>query len=96
MSEEKKEVKVNAFPISFSEFVKEPVKGVMFLCLIAISYLYIDGKLNYNRQIEKQGEQIEALQGKIDVLVEQVRKSDSLAAAFSSKIEILEQLGKIK
>ena len=65
MSEEKKSV---GFPLSFSEFAKQPVKGIMFLCLIAIGYLYVDLKINYNSQIEKQGARIESLEHKIDVL----------------------------
>lgn len=98
MSEEKssKEVKVNAFPISFSDFAKEPVKGVMFLTLIAISYLYVDGKLNYNKQIDKGLEKIEQLEQKIDGLSTQLRRSDSLQAASTSKLILLQELGKIK
>lgn len=93
MSEEKKSV---GLPISFSEFAKEPVKGIMFLCLIAVGYLYVDLKINYNSQIEKQGARIESLEHKIDVLTEQLRKSDSLLSASASKIRTLQELGKIK
>lgn len=93
MSEEKKSV---GFPISFSEFAKEPVKGVMFLCIIAVGYLYVDLKINYNNQIEKQGLKIEKLEAKIDILTQQLRKSDSLLSASASKIRTLQELGKIK
>lgn len=97
MSEEKVEKKLSVgLPISFSEFVKEPVKGVMFLCLVAVGYLYVDLKLNYNNQIEKQGEKIELLENKIDALTQQLRRSDSLQSASSSKLMILQELGKIK
>jgi hypothetical protein len=95
MSEEKKKTSIG-LPISFSEFAKEPVKGVMFLCLVAVGYLYIDLKINYNKQIDKQGEKIELLEAKIDVLTQQLRKSDSLQSAANSKLLLLEQLGKIK
>lgn len=94
MSEEKK-VSVG-LPISFSEFAKEPVKGVMFLCLVAVGYLYVDLKVNYNKQIEKQGEKIEILESKIDLLTAQLRKSDSTLAASTSKLMLLQELGKIK
>jgi hypothetical protein len=94
-SDEKKKISVG-LPISFSEFVKEPVKGVMFLCLVAVGYLYIDLKLNYNNQIQKQGEKIEILESKIDLLTQQLRKSDSLQASANSKLLILQELGKIK
>lgn len=97
MSEEKTEKKISVgLPITFSEFVKEPVKGVMFLCLVAVGYLYVDLKLNYNNQIEKQGEKIEMLESKIDLLTQQLRRSDSLQSAANSKLMLLQELGKIK
>jgi len=65
----KKELKVSApLPISFKEFAKEPVKGLMFICLVAVGYLYVDGKVNYSNQIEKQGQKIELLETKVDLL----------------------------
>jgi|TARA_R110000868_G_scaffold7810_2_gene41172 hypothetical protein len=97
MAEEKETKKIGVgLPITFSEFSKEPVKGVMFLCLVAVGYLYVDLKLNYNNQIDKQGQKIEALEGKIDALTQQLRRADSLQSASSSKLVLLEQLGKIK
>jgi len=97
MSEEKVEKKVSVgLPITFSEFAKEPAKGIMFLCLVAVGYLYIDLKLNYNKQIDKQGEKIEMLEAKIDALTQQLRRSDSLQSAANSKLALLQELGKIK
>lgn len=94
----KKEVKVstNPLPISFKEFAKEPVKGLMFICLVAVGYLYVDGKVNYSNQIEKQGQKIEVLETKVDLLTNQLRKSDSALSAAVSKIATLQELGKIK
>lgn len=92
----KKELKVNALPISFKEFAKEPVKGLMFICLVAVGYLYVDGKVNYSNQIEKQGQKIELLETKVDLLTNQLRKSDSALSSAMSKIATLQELGKIK
>lgn len=83
-------------PISFKEFAKEPVKGLLFIVIIAIGYLYIDGKVNYNTQIESQGKKIEVLESKVDLLTSQLRRSDSALAAALSKISVLQELGKIK
>jgi hypothetical protein len=91
-----KELNVNALPISFKEFAKEPVKGLMFICLVAVGYLYVDGKVNYSNQIEKQGQKIEVLETKLDVLTNQLRKSDSALSSAMSKIATLQELGKIK
>lgn len=83
-------------PISFKEFSKDPVKGLLFIVLIAIGYLYVDIKLS-NKEIQtKQDAKIEALEGKVSVLVEQLRKSDSTSSALASKISVLQELGKIK
>lgn len=92
----KKELKVSALPISFAEFAKEPVKGLMFICLVAVGYLYVDGKINYSNQIEAQGQKIEALETKVDLLTNQLRRSDSALSSAMSKIATLQELGKIK
>lgn len=88
--------KVSPLPISFKEFAKEPVKGVLFVALLAIGYLYVDNKFTYNDQIEKQSQKIDKLEAKIDILTMQLKRSDSLLAAAASKILTLQELGKIK
>jgi hypothetical protein len=93
---EKKEIKANPLPISFSEFAKEPVKGMLFIVVIAIGYLYVDGKINYTSQIEKQGQKIDALEIKIDNATMNLKRSDSLLSASLAKLTTLQELGKIK
>jgi hypothetical protein len=83
-------------PISFKEFSKDPVKGLLFIVLIAIGYLYVDGKMNYSNQIDKQGKKIEKLESKIDLLSNQLRRSDSALSGAISTINLLQQLGKIQ
>lgn len=83
-------------PISFKEFSKEPVKGLMFICLVAVGYLYIDGRLSYSSQIKTQGEKIEKLEVKVETLTDQLRRSDSTLSAAASKIKVLQELGKIQ
>ena len=83
-------------PISFKEFSKDPVKGLLFIVLVAIGYLYVDGKMNYNSQIEKQGKKIEKLETRIESLSTQLRKSDSTLSGAIATISILQQLGKIQ
>jgi hypothetical protein len=72
------------------------VKGLLFIVLIAIGYLYVDGKMMYNSQIQTQGTKIEVLETKVDALTNQLRKSDSALSAAMSKITVLQELGKIK
>jgi hypothetical protein len=88
--------KISALPISFEQFSKDPVKGFLFITLIAIGYLYVDQKMQYTEQIERQGSKIEKLEAKIDALGIQLKRSDSLLSATTSKILVLQELGKIK
>jgi hypothetical protein len=83
-------------PISFKEFSKDPVKGLLFIVLIAIGYLYVDIKMSNSSIVSKQDNKIIELEDKVDVLSNQLRKSDSASAALSSKISLLQELGKIK
>lgn len=83
-------------PITFKEFSKDPVKGLLFIVLIAIGYLYVDGKMNANNQIDKQGKKIEKLETKVDMLSTQLRRSDSALSGAISTINLLQQLGKIQ
>ena len=83
-------------PITFNEFSKDPVKGLLFIVLVAIGYLYVDIKLS-NQDIQtKQNQKIESLEFKLDALTNQLRKSDSALSAAVSKITVLQELGKIK
>jgi hypothetical protein len=72
------------------------VKAILFMAVLAIGYLYIDNKMTYNEQIERQGQKIDKLEAKIDMLTMQLKKSDSLLASAASKILTLQELGQIK
>ena len=83
-------------PISFKEFAKEPVKGLMFICIIAVGYLYVDIKMSNSATQKQLNEKITVLETKVDQLTEALRKSDSTLSAAASKIAVLQELGKIK
>ena len=83
-------------PITFKEFSKDPVKGLMFICIVAVGYLYVDIKMSNTAIQDRQNAKIEVLETKINVLTDQLRRSDSTASALASKINVLQELGKIK
>jgi hypothetical protein len=89
----KTEVKIpSAMPISFEQFSKDPVKGLLFIVLAAIGYLYVDGKMNYTKQIDACNIEVVILNEKIDKLTEHIRKSDSTLGYMISKVEMLQIL----
>ena len=83
-------------PITFKEFSKDPVKGLMFICIVAVGYLYVDIKMSNTNIQDRQNTKIEVLESKINQLTDQLRKSDSASSALASKIAVLQQLGKIQ
>ena len=64
-----------SFPVSFKEFAKDPIKAILFLAVIAIMYLYIDNKLVYKNQIDKQEQRIEKLEGQVESLQDKLIKT---------------------
>lgn len=83
-------------PISFKEFSKDPVKGLLFLVVLAVGYLYIDNKMNYISQIDKCSINVEQLTKKVDLLDERLKKSDSTLARAAAKLELLDQIKGLK
>ena len=77
-------------PISFEQFKKDPVKGLLFMVIVAIGYLYFDIKTNYSSQVDKCDVNVVELNGKIDILTEHVRRSDSTLGYMISKVEMLQ------
>jgi|TARA_Y100000389_G_C17274990_1_gene419956 hypothetical protein len=44
--------------IPFKDFLKNPITAMLFMCLIAIGYLYIDNKSTLTNQIEELQEEV--------------------------------------
>jgi archaellum component FlaF (FlaF/FlaG flagellin family) len=82
-------------PITFKEFSKDPVKGLMFICIIAVGYLYVDIKMSNTSIVGKQDARIENLETKVDTLQNQVVNLVGEASAKNAKLEMLESLNKL-
>jgi hypothetical protein len=88
-------VKTNPVPISFDDFKKNPVAGVAFCMLLAVSYLYYDGKTSYLDQIEKSNQKIDALEIKVDKMGAALKKSDSALSAAITELRIINTVKKL-
>jgi len=62
------------FPISFEDFIKDPIKAIMFLVLVGIVFLYIDNRMVYKEQIETQKVRINKLEQDVEKLQQTVVK----------------------
>jgi hypothetical protein len=83
-------------PISFDQFSKDPVKGLLFIMILTVGYLYVDNKMNYQAQIENCSVKVEKLTIKIEILEDKLRKSDSTLARAAARLEVLNETGRIK
>ena len=87
--------KTNPLPISFDDFKKNPVAGVAFCMLLAVSYLYYDVKTGYGDQIEKSNQKIDALEIKVDKMGYALKKSDSALSAAITELRIINTVKKL-
>jgi hypothetical protein len=94
MSETKK-ISTNPLPIGFEDFRKNPVAGVAFCMLLAVSYLYYDVKTGYGDQIEKSNQKIDALELKVDKMGYALKKSDSALSAAITELRIINTVKKL-
>jgi hypothetical protein len=90
-------------PISFKDFAKDPVKGLLFIVLLAVGYLYLDNKSTYKDQLAEYKEQytecgskVEALEKKLDERTEKLRRADSVMAISVARLQVLNDLNQIK
>ena len=72
--------------ISYKEFLKNPVIGILFLSLFAITYLYMDNETNYKNVISKQEIRINKLEGDVEKLQDEITKRDSLIIVINLKL----------
>jgi len=77
-------------PITFEQFSKDLTKGLLFLVIVAIGYLYVDIKLSNSDLIGKYDERVAGQDQKIELLTEHVRRSDSTLGYMISKVEMLQ------
>lgn len=90
-------------PISFKDFAKDPVKGVLFIVLIAVGYLYFDNKSSYKEQLSECKTQVTScsvkvvtLEQKLEEKTERLRRADSVMSVAVARLEVLNEINKMK
>ena len=90
-------------PINFKDFAKDPVKGLLFIVLSAVGYLYYDNKTSYKEQMVEYKQQIGScydnvttLEKKVEEKTERLRRADSVMAISVARLEVLNEINKIK
>jgi fumarate reductase subunit C len=84
-------VSANPLPISFKDFSKNPIVGTLFIVLIAIGYLYVDVKTTFKDQAKSQDVRIEKIEGRLDLVQDALRRSDSAKAVSTTQLKTLQE-----
>jgi hypothetical protein len=67
-------------PISFKDFLKNPIVGLLFMCLMAIGYLYYDNKSTLTKQIVELQQEVKMLKKDYkelnDKFIETIKKAN--------------------
>jgi hypothetical protein len=78
-------------PVSYEQFVKNPIVGLMFLCISALAYLYLSSSGDKNQSLEQCTERTIKLEADKELLSLHLRKRDS-ALAYASAILTLKDM----
>ena len=60
--------------MDFKAFIKNPLSAILFLCIIAISYLYINNRAVYEQIIMKHETEIKELKSELHALREDYQR----------------------
>lgn len=82
----------NPLPLSFKDFAKSPIAGTLFVVLIGISYLYVDIRNTFKDQATSQNVRIEKIEGRLDLVQEALRRSDSAKAVTTTQLKVFSDL----
>lgn len=80
-------------PVSYEQFVKNPIVGLMFLCISALAYIYFSSNNDKNSSLEQCNERVVKLESDKELLSTHLRKRDS-ALAYSSAMLTLKDIAK--
>jgi hypothetical protein len=80
-------------PVSYDQFVKNPIVGLMFLCISALAYIYFSSSNDKNSSLEQCTERAEKLESDKELLSIHLRKRDS-ALAYASAMLTLKDITK--
>ena len=90
-------------PVSFEQFVKNPLKAITYLFIIAIVALFIRTEAANQRQINTLKDDRDTcrvatyiLNVRLDQMSERYRRTDSLANSLNATLKTLRELGAIK
>ena len=82
-------------PVTFEQFIKDPVKGLMFLSLAAMSFLYIDARNQMKEATKVCENRLIRCETELKKMAVMLKTQDSVCSALTTEIRLYKELGKI-
>jgi hypothetical protein len=82
-------------PMTFKEFAKNPIVAVLFLCLLAIAFMYKDMKGSVLMYTDSQDRRISLLEYRDSIKSKHIKHCDSSVAALNEKFNYLQAKNKV-
>ena len=73
----------------FEDYLKDPLKYIQFILILVVGYLWIDNKMNYQKQITNCSSDVVELREDVKTLTERLRKTDSTLARTQGILSVL-------
>lgn len=81
--------------MTFKEFAKNPIVAVLFLCLMAIAFMYKDMKGTVHMYTDSQDRRISLLEYRDSIKSQHIKHCDSSVAALNEKFNYLQAKNKV-
>jgi len=82
-------------PVTFEQFIKDPVKGVFFLSILCLGWLYNDAR-NQMKESNKICEaRLVKCENELRKMAKMLKSQDSICSALTTEIRLYRELGKI-
>jgi|688.fasta_scaffold24679_4 hypothetical protein len=78
-------------PLSFEDYLKDPLKYIQFILILVVGYLWIDNKMNYQSRITECSTNVEKLSTDVEQLRERLRKTDSTLARTQGILSVIDK-----
>lgn len=86
---------VSPLPIGFDQFRKNPVAGVAFCMLVAVSYLYMDLRSSNQSQIDECKKELAVLRAEQKQAYKLLKTADSALSAAITELRIINSMKKL-
>jgi len=83
------------FPINFEQFIKDPLKGLMFLSLVAMAFLYLDARSQMKESNKVCEERLLRCENQLQKMAVMLKTQDSICSSLTTEIRLYKELGKI-